>query len=446
MRGLLNISLAGALLACAGTVAAIAPAPVAATGSYSPYDETPAAALARYVRTLASNPKDFDALIGAGRAALEIGDAQAAGGFFARADEVNPRSPYPQAGMGAVSVANGEPQAALPYFARAQKLGATLAMIGCARGLAYDLLGNQAQAQADYRAALAGADRDEARRRLALSLAISGDKAAALNELAPLSAAGDPGVGRTRAFVLALSGDSNGAMVAIDAAMPGSWARVSPFLQRLPALAAGQKAAAVNLGIFPDAGDSAYASSAPTAAPLATASSTAASSTVLPSTVRVAGSVSTDRLAGIDALLHPGAPPRAAPAAAQQPAPSAWQQPRPTQISYVTPSLPTAPHASPPASQGATIQQRKIWLQLASGRNADALKGEFRRMKSRNRDVLEGIPGYLTGSGDRSRLLVGPFRGTSDAENLAADLKTVGIDAFRWTNSPSDRIVPLASE
>ena len=56
--------------------------------------------------------------------------------------------------MGAVSVANGEPQAALPYFTRAQQLGAPLARFGCDRGLAYDLLGQQAHAQADYRAAL----------------------------------------------------------------------------------------------------------------------------------------------------------------------------------------------------------------------------------------------------------------------------------------------------
>ena len=107
----------------------------------------PSAALARYVRTLASDPRDFATLIGAGRAALELGDAQAAAGFFARADEVNPRSPLPQAGMGAVSVASGEPQAALPYFTRAQQLGATLATFGCDRGLAYDLLGRQAEAQ-----------------------------------------------------------------------------------------------------------------------------------------------------------------------------------------------------------------------------------------------------------------------------------------------------------
>ena len=127
---------------------------------------------------------------------------QAAAGFFARADEVNPRSPLPQAGMGAVSVANGEPQAALPYFKRAQQLGAPVASFACDRGLAYDLLGQQAQAQADYRVALSGRDGDEARRRLALSLAISGDRTRRCRRSRRLSAKGDCGVPRVRAFVL----------------------------------------------------------------------------------------------------------------------------------------------------------------------------------------------------------------------------------------------------
>ena len=68
--------------ACAGAAVMIAAAPAAAQGSYSPYNETATSALARYVRTLASDPKNFEALIGAGRAALEVGDTQAAAGFF----------------------------------------------------------------------------------------------------------------------------------------------------------------------------------------------------------------------------------------------------------------------------------------------------------------------------------------------------------------------------
>jgi Flp pilus assembly protein TadD len=390
MRGSVKIRLATAVLGCA--LASI----VSAQGSYSPYNESPATALSRYVRTLASDPKDFETLIGAGKAALEMGDTNAAAGFFARADEVDPQSPLPQAGMGAVSVANGDPQAALPYFKRAQELGLPLSAFGCDRGLAYDLLGLQAQAQSDYRAALAGRDSDETRRRLALSLAISGNRNDALQALAPLSAKGDPGVARVRAFVLALTGDPNSAIRAINAVMPGQSFAVAPFLQRLPTLSAAQRAAAVNLGIVPDAGSYAVASNS-----------------------------GGDRLSGIDNWL-------AAPQQAVQPARQVAQPV--VQASYSRPS---------PAKQVA-LAQPKIWLQLASGQNIDDFTSRFQRMKSQNPDIFKGISPYVARSADRARLLIGPFRGPSDAQILAEDLESVGITSFRFTNSQTDRIAPLA--
>ena len=422
MRGFSRVSFVGALCACAAGLACAVGAPAAAQGSYSPYDETPAAALARYVRTLAQDPRDFQALIGAGRSALELGDTQAAAGFFARADEVNPRSPLPQAGMGAVQVANGDPRAAMPYFRRAEQLGANVAMMGCDRGLAYDLLGQQAQAQADYRAALGGADGDEARRRLALSLAISGDQAGAVAAIAPLASKGDSAVPRVRAFILALTGNSSAAMTAIDAAMPGSWTRVAPFLTRLPTLAPGAKAAAVNLGIFPEAGQMAYAY----AAPVRTAPSAA-----------VAQTASTDRLAGVDALLQPPSAPQPV---WRQPSLETQAPPKPVQVAYAAPPRPAS------AKRVAQTREPQIWLQLASGHDTGALSQQFERLKSRYDELFEGITAYVADSGDRERLLIGPFRGSSDARIFADDLRTVGVDAFRWTNSATDRIVPIAVE
>ena len=416
MRGLLRSVVRGSLVACAAAVVFSA-VPAAAQGSYSPYNETATAALTRYLHTLASDPKDFTSLIGAGRSALELGDAQAAAGFFARADDVNPHSPLPQAGMGAVSVLNNQPEAALPYFTRARQLGATLATIGCDRGLAYDLMGRQADAQADYRAALSGPDGDEARRRLAISLAIGGDRNGALQMLAPLAAKADVAASRTRAFVLAISGDADGAVTAINAAMPGSSASLMPFLQRLPTLQAGQKAAAANLGIFPDSSDVRLAS-----APIAPASSGA---------VAFTGSVTnTNRLAGIDQLLLQ-----------QQTAP----QPVVQQPVYRPQLQRRAAYAAPARTVSARAQP-KIWLQLASGSNAAALKGEFRQIKSKNEDLFDGIPGYVAQGPDRARLVVGPFRSASDADTFAEDLQTVDVKAFKWSNSPSDRIVPLGTE
>ena len=437
MRGFSRISYLGAVLACAGAIAAAA-VPAAAQGSYSPYNETAAAALARYVRAIAQDPKDFQSLVGAGRAALELGDTQAAAGFFARADEVDPKSPLPQEGMGAVQTANGDAKAAMPYFTRAQQLGATQAMLGCDRGLAYDLLGQQANAQADYRAALSGADGEEARRRLALSLAISGDKAGALAALTPLSASGDSVAARVRAFVLALTGDPNAAASAINAAMPGSSASVAPFLKRLPSLPAGAKAAAVNLGIFPDQNAAAYAYAAPARQP--------------PSTAAITQSVTTDRLAGIDALLAGGSA-SASPSPVQQasvPQDSsqqpAAQQPAaklaPVRVAY---SAPPPTPATVERTTG-TASEPKIWLELGSGQNAAVLSHRYERLKSDNEELFKGIPGFVAQSSDRARLVIGPFRGTSDATIFADDLRTVGIEALRWTNSESDRIVPVAGE
>ena len=230
--------------------------PVAA--QYSPYSPTPApaaadpgAALAAAMHVLATQPKDLTALMAAGRASLELGDMQAAAGFFGRAEEYYPASPAAKIGVGAAKTMMGDAKGAMTTFGEAQALGASPALIGLDRGLAYDLLGQQAKAQADYRAALSGAQGDEARRRLALSLAISKDIKGAAATLEPLLARRDAQAVRTNAFVLALAGDREGARRTIDAALPGAGARFEPFFRLLPVLRADEKAMAVHLGEFP---------------------------------------------------------------------------------------------------------------------------------------------------------------------------------------------------
>ena len=386
------------LLAAIAASALAGVAPATAQGSYSPYNETATAALARYVRALSDTPHDFTLLISAGRAALEVGDAQAAAGFFARADEEKPRSWQPQAGMGAVAVANGEPAAALAYFARAQQLGANAANFGADRGLAYDLLGRQTEAQADYRLAMSGADKDTATARLALSLAISGKRAEALSTLSPLMAKGDPAGGRARAFVLALGGDATSARATFDAVVPGSAASISPFLSRLPSLSAGQKAAAVNLGMFPEGNEPAmdFAS------------------------------------AGVSPAYSLPTPSLAAPA-----------PPPPLQVA--TAKIPAPARVAAPQQPRASAAAKKVWLQLASGANKAALGTQFASMKSKHGELFDGIHGYVAQAGSSAKLVIGPFRTASDADTFAADLELVDVNAFRWSSSDSDLIVPLGT-
>lgn len=398
------------------------------------YAESPADAMARYVRILADSPRDFNALVGAGKASLDLGDAQSAAGFFGRAEEINPTSPVPQAGMGAALVMTGDPQAALTYFARAEQLGATTAMIGSDRGLAYDLLGKHVAAQTDYRAAMNGPDRDEARRRLALSLGITGKKDDALATLSPLLARGDSGAVRCRAMILALSGDAEGAKQTLQARMPGSEAAMGPFFRMLPALSTPQKAAAVNLGIFPGEG-SAYASAS-----------------------QGAPTIREDRLASIEQLL---AQPEAG---SQQPAPSryAYSAPvRPVVVAQAKPArvqLASAPRsaaqkAKSPSNDLIEIARvassaggKKIWLQLASGSDADALPDQFRRIRSREPSLFEGINGFIADEGSRTRLLIGPFRSDDDARLFADALETVRIDSTRWISQPGQVVRKLSSQ
>jgi Flp pilus assembly protein TadD len=376
--------------------------------------ESPSDALSRHLRVLAGTPRNFQALVGAGRAALELGDTQAAAGFFGRAEEVWPTSPMPHIGMGAATALDGDAQGALVHFGRASQLGAGPTAMGADRGLAFDLLGRHSEAQADYRAAFAGPEADEARRRLALSLAITGDKPGALNALSPLLQRRDPAAIRSRALVLALTGDQAGAREAIEWTLPGGWAQMGPFLGRLATLNSAEKAAAVNLGIFPGSG-------------------------------QAVATVQGDRLSDIDRLLGRAAPSATPqlpvqPPAAQLPQPQI-QRPPPAQVQSAPMAAVTTSTAVPVAPS-----PRRHWVQLASGPNANALPEQLRRSRSRADDLLDGISGYVAEDPGRARLLIGPFRNEDEAQIFADDLESVGVRAFRWTNPQGQLIRKIPNE
>ena len=199
----------GAWLRCAPlTIALLLAVPAVAQPVIQ---ETAGAALARYMRALASSPRDFNSLIGAGHAALDLGDVQAAAGFFGRAEEVNPNAPAAKAGLGAAMANMGDADGAIFYFNQAVRLGAKPLTLALDRGLARDLAGDLGGAQSDYRLAISSLGSDEARRRLALSLAIARDRKGALDAIQPLLNRRDSAAQRTRAFVLALVGDKAGA-------------------------------------------------------------------------------------------------------------------------------------------------------------------------------------------------------------------------------------------
>lgn len=209
--------------------------------------------LSRNLSRLASNPRDLDALIGAGEAAIQMDDMRAAAGFFSRAEAVQPNNGRVKAGLGRVMLKSQNPAEALRLFDQAVRLGYGEAELLADRGLARDLTGDQAGAQRDYQIATRRAPEDaELTYRYAASLGISGQVDAAEKLLQPLLYKSDRPAWRYRAFILAMNNRQDEARKIAMQTMPGQLAAaLTPYMQKMAYLTAAQKAAAVHFGHFP---------------------------------------------------------------------------------------------------------------------------------------------------------------------------------------------------
>jgi len=257
-----NLPMTGALrrlliptLLLSAAAPALAQMPASAVVQPLPQSADPAELLAQALRTLATEPNNLAALTTAGHNAVILGDPNAAVGFFGKAQEIAPNDGRVKAGLGSALVQLEKPQDALRLFAEASRLGVPAAEFAGDRGLAYDLTGDQHRAQADYQTVLAAhPDDDTARRRLALSQGISGQKAAALATLDPLIRKRDIAAWRAQTFVLAMDGDAKGANDITRVMLPQQAVMLQPFLVRLATLSPADKARAVHFGEMPATG------------------------------------------------------------------------------------------------------------------------------------------------------------------------------------------------
>lgn len=217
-----------------------------------------AEALTSYIRVIATDPRNIRALIGAGRAALRLGDTEAALGFLARADELDPRSAQTKAGLAAALTMMDRPRDAMPLFDEALRLGIRESDIAGDRGLAYDLMGDPIRAQKEYALALKNAPDSEVMRRLAISQGAAGKMALALDTLDPLLRKQDRAAWRDRAFIIAMNGDTRAAQQSAALILPPSQVNVlTPYLGRMASLSPTERMRAVHFGVFPDTGASA---------------------------------------------------------------------------------------------------------------------------------------------------------------------------------------------
>ena len=214
-----------------------------------------AQAMGFYDQALAIDPANVVALTAAARNAIARGDGDDALTYYAQLSKVAPSSADAWLGLAMAQVLRMQPAEALPALARAEDLGAGRAPVGSQRGLAYDLLGDFRSAQVAYAGALAAAPGSiEIGRRLALSLAVSGGRPAALQVLRRFE--GDPTLSvplrQTMAMVYALTGDPDTADEIARSVLPADQAKqMSGFFAALPTLAPHDKTIAALFGRLP---------------------------------------------------------------------------------------------------------------------------------------------------------------------------------------------------
>lgn len=380
----------------------------------------PAEALARYLRILARDPGDLDALSGAGAAALAVGDADAAINFYVRAEKISPRDGRIKAGLGSALVQKEQPRAALRLFNNAVDLGVAPFEVALDRGLAYDLRGDNRKAQGEYLQLLRVRADPEASRRLALSLAMMGERAGALAILDPLLRKRDVAAWRAQAFVLAMTGDLLGAQTVAYQVLPRYQADVlKPFLERLPSLKPAEKAAAVHFGHFPE--DKAPVQMA-VANPIASAK--AGSSPQLPEPKRDAEATQVEQRANEARSLAEDRRAAQKRAAAERAA---------TEKKAKAKEEAKAKNSHP----------GRHWVQIASGAYKPDLDKEWDKQKSRYGKQLAGKSPYTAPYKSTNRLLVGPFPSKDAAQDFVNEARDRGLSCFPVTTSAGQKVEPL---
>ena len=482
-------------LACALAAASLfAPAQqAAAQGAVQAVPPPALGELQAALRVLAREPHNQPALVRAAWASIELEDTEAARGFLRRAEALNPANGEVTAALATIELHQGNAIAAIRLFAQAEAQGAPMARYAGDRGLALDLVGSNVAAQGFYRQALQLEHDPEVVRRLALSLAITGDQRGSEATLLPLLQRSDLAAYRSRAFALAILGHGEEAVSIAQTMLPATLSnRMAPYLRYMPRLTRAQQAAAANLGRFPPASE--IGRDSPEIVAIsgqqmpAQAAARGPDSRLEPSGAPLgAGNRQTSRQRARDRAQPPAdqrvvigrvaeatttplpAPPEPQPELqptqsvaeplASAPAEEAIYQ-APLEEAFADFSLP--PGDAVPAAIGAVditkieprrervepaprppAHPRRFWVQVATGRDVAALGWDWRRVRREGGELLAGKEAYTARWGETNRLLAGPYASASAAQQAVTELKAKGLDTFAFTSSEGEAVSPL---
>ncbi len=417
--------------------------------------------LNRALVALAKAPRDLDALVEAGTAAMGIDDLEAAVGFFGRAADIDPNNPRVALGLGAVYLRSGRPGEAIPQFDRARAAGVPAREVLPDQALAFDLVGEQAAAQAAYAEALTlDPGNDEARRRQAISFAISGNRARFEEALRPLLDKRDMAAFRARAIFpraadigredprlarLATEGQADNRLApageplgrpAAPAPAPAPTPTPTPAPARVavaptPAPAAVQAPAPAPIPEPAPAARPSLATFGPPAVPAPAVVQPAPAASPAPAPVPVPEPARPLRVA--DAFADLGA----------DPLPDARVSGDAVDLTRITIKREAPPPPPKPKEPPKPVYPSRIWVQLATGKNVSALGFDWRRLSRSGGDLLAKLKPHTTPWGEAHRLLAGPIDGRDKAQKLVRELKDKGLDSFLYVSPEGEEIQPV---
>jgi cell division septation protein DedD len=88
----------------------------------------------------------------------------------------------------------------------------------------------------------------------------------------------------------------------------------------------------------------------------------------------------------------------------------------------------------------------RIWVQVATGKDVNALAFDLRRMRRTYADALGTQAGWTADWGATRRLLVGPYAGAAKAKEAVAAIKKSGGDAFIWNSEAGEEVEKIGGK
>ena len=101
---------------------------------------------------------------------------------------------------------------------------------------------------------------------------------------------------------------------------------------------------------------------------------------------------------------------------------------------------PPPPEKPKPKEPVKPVHPSRVWVQVATGKNAKALGFDWRRISRGGGDTLAKLKPHTTRWGEAHRLLAGPVDTREKAQAMVRELKGKGIDSFLYVSPEGEEI------